>query len=233
MGFGESTHTGGTECRHLTGPATRAEASPGREGGPGRPVPGRARRGSGDGRSPLGSPQPPGKHLPPTGGATSPALVSPWLPSPARLCLPLGLAHPIPSGQRAPPQPTSSGLWTDVTSFGGPSLTTSLSFLPPSPELDCLPADPSASPSMGGGSGKGLHGPHPNSPLAGRSSAAPGPGPPAAAGRGIPAAAGSAAARRAAAAGRGAGSCGPAGTGQARGAARRPAPSAPLRARRP
>lgn len=67
-----------------------------------------------------------------------------------------------------------------------------------------------------------------DSPPAGRSSAAPGPAPPAAAGRGAPAAAGSAAVRRAAAAARGAGGCGPAGTGQARAAAPRPAPSAPL-----
>lgn len=119
MGFGESTHTGGHQVSPISwDQATWVEASPG---------PSWARRGSGNGRSPLGSLQLPGKHLPSTGGAPSPASVSPWLPNPAGLCLPLGLAHPIPSAQRAPPQLTSSGLWTDATSSRGPSLTSHFS----------------------------------------------------------------------------------------------------------
>lgn len=244
MGFRESLHRGTPSATHLMGP--------GNVGG-GQPWPER-------GAQAIKCPAGPGWAQETAGAQWDPfssqantsrpqvclsCLGFPMAPctphTPARLCPPLGLAHPVPSAQRAPPQLTSSGLWADVTTSRGPSLTTSLLLLPPSQnwifyQLTPLPRHQwERAPRRVSTAPTALLRPcpHPNSPPAGRSSAAPGPGPPAAAGRGIPAAVGSAAARRAAAAGRGAGRRGPAGTGRARAAAPRPAPSAPLRARGP
>ena len=175
--------------------------------------------------------------------ATSPALVSPLLPAPAP-CQALSTSQPC---SHHPLCPEGSSTTNFFRSLGrrhllqeAPPDHQPLSFfLTHSPELDFLLVDPSASPTteeLRQGSPlsprPSCDHAHPNSPPAGRSSAVPGPGPPAAAGTGIPAAAGSAAGRRAAAAGRGAGSCGLVGTGPAKGVAPRPAPSAPLGARR-